>query len=293
MAKPFVKWAGGKTQILNEIRARYPADLGGRINKYAEPFVGGGAVLFDVLSKFTMEEVYISDVNSELITTYISIRDNVHALIDRLKQLEEEYHIANIEQRKAIYYNVRARFNELKKQFDEPIEISALFIFLNRTCFNGLYRVNSKGNFNVPQGSYKKPCICDEDNLIAVSNALQNVEIICGDYTLSEIFIDDTTFVYFDPPYRPLSATSNFNSYSQDGFNDNEQIRLANFFNAMSDIGAYIIASNSDPKNVDDEDEFMDNIYVRYTITRIDASRSINSVAVNRGKIKELIIANI
>lgn len=292
MAKPFVKWAGGKTQILDEIRARYPAELGQRINKYAEPFVGGGAVLFDILSNFTLNEVYISDINQELITTYLFIRDNVNALIHELEQLESIYRSVESEERKKIYYEARLRFNYLKTQGNQSIEIATLFIFLNRTCFNGLYRVNSKGEFNVPQGSYKNPCICDEKNLVKVSNLLQNVDIVCGDYTLAENFIDEVTFVYFDPPYRPLTATASFCEYSKNGFDDNAQIALANFIDRMSDNGAHIIASNSDPKNIDVEDDFFDNIYARHNISRIEANRAINSAVQKRGKIRELIIAN-
>ncbi|MCL1830528.1 MAG: Dam family site-specific DNA-(adenine-N6)-methyltransferase, partial [Oscillospiraceae bacterium] len=166
--KPFVKWAGGKSQLLGEIRAKYPSDLGETITKYAEPFVGGGAVLFDILSRYEMKDVYISDINRELIETYISIRDNVHELILKLKEVESNYLSADETKRKTLYYDSRQRFNTLKSLNDSSIELSTLFIFLNRTCFNGLYRVNSSGAFNVPQGSYKNPTICNEENLLVV-----------------------------------------------------------------------------------------------------------------------------
>ncbi|MCL2546838.1 MAG: DNA adenine methylase [Oscillospiraceae bacterium] len=292
-AKPFLKWAGGKSQILSEIRAKYPADLGVSIKKYAEPFVGGGAVLFDVLSNYSLDAVYISDINRELLATYNTIRDNVNELVSALKQLEQAYHTADTEQKKILYYNARNNFNDIKKSDEQSLEIAALFIFLNRTCFNGLYRVNSKGGFNVPQGSYKKPSICDESNIVAVSQALQNVEIVCGDYTLAENFIDDKTFAYFDPPYRPLSTTASFTSYAQDGFDDDDQMQLANFIDKMSERGAYIVASNSDPKNTNEADEFFDNIYAKHSISRIEASRAINSVAAGRGKVRELLIASV
>jgi len=290
--KPFLKWAGGKAQVLGNIRMKYPTELGKLVSKYAEPFVGGGAVLFDVLSNYDMKEVYISDINRELILTYRTICNNVDEIISRLKSLEEIYLLESGENRKALYYQNRKRFNELKKKNDESPEIVALFITLNKTCFNGLYRVNSKGEFNVPQGGYKNPCICDEENLIAISKKLKNVQIICGDYKESENFIDERTFVYFDPPYRPLTESANFTSYTQDGFGDKEQIELARFIDKMSKRGAYVVASNSDPKNADEQDSFFDDLYSNYKIFRISASRAINSVGSGRGKISELLISS-
>jgi len=292
VAKPFAKWAGGKGQILNEIRKKYPAKLGSRINKYAEPFIGGGAVLFDVLNNFTIDEAYISDINQELIHTYITIRDSVDDLIQILQDYEKAYLSASMEERKNIYYEKREHFNRLKKDGCASIELTALFIFLNRTCFNGLYRVNSKGGFNVPQGSYKNPCICDIDNLLAVSQKLQGVTIVCGDYSQAENFIDDRTFAYFDPPYRPLTLTANFTAYAQDGFCDIAQTKLASFIDSMSEKGAYIVASNSDPKNIDEQDNFFDILYAAHKISRIQASRAINSNGAKRGKVRELLIAS-
>jgi DNA adenine methylase len=176
---------------------------------------------------------------------------------------------------------------------DKPLELAALFIFLNRTCFNGLYRVNTKGGFNVPQGNYKNPCICDEANLRVVSQKLKGVTIVCGDYKLASNFIDNKTFAYFDPPYRPLSPSANFTTYAKNGFCDNAQTELASFIDNMSIKGAYIVASNSDPKNVDEQDNFFDILYAAHKISRIQASRAINSNGEKRGKIKELLIANI
>ncbi|MCL2388206.1 MAG: DNA adenine methylase [Defluviitaleaceae bacterium] len=292
IAKPFVKWAGGKGQLLNEIRKKYPAELGGRISKYAEPFIGGGAVLFDVLNNFEISEVYISDINRELIHTYLTIRDNVDGLIQQLSDYESVYLPASTENRKATYYEKREQFNRLKKGNEFPLEIAALFIFLNRTCFNGLYRVNAKGGFNVPQGSYKNPCICDVENLLAVSQKLQNIIIMCGDYKKASDFIDNKTFAYFDPPYRPLSPTASFTAYAQDGFCDIAQVELASFIDDMSSRGAYIVASNSDPKNIDEQDNFFDILYAAHKISRIQASRAINSNGAKRGKVNELLIVN-
>jgi len=289
--KPFIKWAGGKSQILDSIRSKYPAGLGDLITKYAEPFVGGGAVLFDILGRYNMREIYISDINRELIQTYTVIRDNIDELICSLKNLEQQYLVADEHVRKEIYYASRDRFNVLKSIGIESVELAALFIFLNRTCFNGLYRVNSHGAFNVPQGNYKNPTICDERNLLSVSAKLQNVMIVCADYKESHGFIDSRTFAYFDPPYRPLSATASFTAYANDGFNDEQQIELAHFIDEMSERGAWVVASNSDPTNTDINDDFFDKIYARHEITRITATRAINSVGNGRGRIRELLIA--
>jgi len=249
--------------------------------------------LFDVISRYKINDVYISDINRELIQTYIAIRDNFRELVVYLKSLETMYLSANDDVRKEFYYKSRERFNILKSISSESIEIAALFIFLNRTCFNGLYRVNSHGAFNVPQGSYKNPTICDEHNLLTVSEKLCGVKIICADYMESCDFIDGNTFVYFDPPYRPLTVTANFTSYAENNFGDKEQIELAYFINEMSKRGAYILASNSDPKNTDENDDFFDRLYAQHNITRINASRAINSVGSSRGRINELLICNV
>jgi DNA adenine methylase len=290
-AKPFIKWAGGKGQLLPEIRRKYPFELGDTIIKYAEPFVGGGAVLFDVLSNYCLDEVYIGDINRELIVTYLTIRDNSELLIDKLSEMELEYLKSDEETRKEIYYANRDKFN-ITKSTEDTLEIATLFIFLNKTCFNGLYRVNSKGGFNVPQGSYKRPIICDIENLAAVSKLLQGVNIIHGDYTQCRNFIDDKTFAYFDPPYRPLSETASFTAYAQDRFDDNSQAELAYFIDEMTAKGATVLASNSDPKNTNPNDNFFDNLYARHNIVRVNAGRAINSVGGSRGKISELLIAS-
>ena len=291
--KPFVKWAGGKGQLLKEIEQYYPfAD--GKITKYAEPFVGGGAVLFDILSKYDLKEVYISDINEDLMNAYRVIRDEIDELVDMLQTMQDEYVPLDDEERRKYYTAKRDYFNTLKVGEDEGINIAkaALMIFLNKTCFNGLFRVNRKGAFNVPMGAYKNPMICDEANLRAVSEKLQNVTIVCGDYRDSADFIDEHTFVYFDPPYRPLTDTSSFTAYTENLFNDEEQIELAKFVDAMDKKGAKIVVSNSDPKNANEEDEFFDEIYSAHTIKRVEASRMINSNSAARGKIKELLISN-
>ena len=291
--KPFIKWVGGKGQLLSEINKLYPVELGKNINKYAEIFLGGGAVLFDILSKYKLDEVYISDKNLELINTYKSIRDNVDILIKSLKEMEEQYIPLNNEDRKIYYYEKREEYNSLKINSEmNNIEKAILFIFLNKTCFNGLYRVNKKGKFNVPMGAYKKPKICDEENLKNVSLTLRNVKIVYADYRESEKFIDDKTFVYIDPPYRPLNITSSFTSYTENDFNDKEQIELAEYINVLNKKGAKIVISNSDPKNNDINDNFFDKLYKNYNINRVKATRMLNSNASLRGAINELLITN-
>ena len=291
--KPFIKWVGGKGQLLYEINKLYPVELGKNINKYAEIFLGGGAVLFDILSKYKLDEVYISDKNLELINTYKSIRDNVDILIKSLKEMEEQYIPLNNEDRKIYYYEKREEYNSLKINSEvNNIEKAILFIFLNKTCFNGLYRVNKKGKFNVPMGAYKKPKICDEENLKNVSLTLRNVKIVYADYRESEKFIDDKTFVYIDPPYRPLNITSSFTSYTENDFNDKEQIELAEYINVLNKKGAKIVISNSDPKNNDIDDNFFDKLYKNYNINRVKATRMLNSNASLRGAINELLITN-
>jgi len=291
--KPFLKWAGGKGQLIKEIEKYYPfAD--GNVKKYAEPFVGGGAVLFDILNRYDLDEVYISDINAELINSYRIIRDNIDALIQMLSVMQDEFVQLDTDERKEYYMQKRELFNDLKINGNENINIekAALMIFLNKTCFNGLYRVNRKGLFNVPMGAYKNPMICDENNLRAVSEKLQGVTIVCGDYRESADFIDKNTFVYFDPPYRPITNTASFTAYTENLFSDMEQIELARFVDSMHKKGAKVVISNSDPKNSDTEDDFFDSIYSAHKIRRVDATRMINCNSEARGKIKELLISN-
>lgn len=288
--KPFLKWAGGKSQLIEIIRRVYPQELGSTILKYAEPFVGGGALLFDILDTYELDSIYISDTNAELINTYKILRDNADGLISFLSRYQDEYIPLSNDSRKKYYYKKRKRYNELKSLAVLDTEIASIFIFLNKTCFNGLYRVNAKGEYNVPIGSYKTPLICDEENLVRVSKALSNVEIVCGDYRKSNGFIDRNTFAYFDPPYRPLNTTSNFISYTNKLFDDKAQAELADYIQELSDRGAYVITSNSDPKNMDPNDNFFDELYSKMKIMRISASRVINSNASSRGKINELLI---
>jgi len=291
-AKPFLKWAGGKTQLISEIEKNLPYSLVEKKFTYVEPFVGSGAVLFWVLNDFPrLERAIVNDINEDLINTYKTLKSVPEDMISILEILQEEYHsLDNIEEKKKeYYYQKRELFNRRKQ---EKTEHSALFIFLNRTCFNGLYRVNRKNEFNVPMGSYRKPTICDKSNLLAVSEALQKVELLCGDFEQTLNYTSANTLFYFDPPYKPLSETSSFNSYAKDEFNDDEQIRLKNFCDRLDNLGHNWILSNSDVKGKNAEDNFFDDLYADFTIKRVDAKRSINANPEKRGLLKELLITN-
>ncbi|MBR1554684.1 MAG: DNA adenine methylase [Oscillospiraceae bacterium] len=288
--KPFIKWAGGKQKLLQNIRTTYPE----KIVRYCEPFVGGGAVLLDVLANHHPQNVLINDINPELINAYIQVQKSPEDLIQSLHQLENCFLNAEPDTRKQIYLEKRNRFNALLSHSGNQyaIEKASLFIFLNKTCFNGLYRVNQKGEYNVPMGRYKTPCICDAHNLMNVSRALRNAEIRCGDYSQCLDFIDRNTFVYLDPPYRPLSDTASFTAYSPDKFQDAEQIALKKFIDRITEKGAKFTASNSDPRNSNDNDDFFDNLYQNYHIRRIIAKRTISCKGAERGDVSELLICN-
>lgn len=294
LAKPFIKWVGGKSQLLEEIKEKYPQN----IEKYCEPFVGGGAVLFDILSTKHPESILINDINKELINTYSQIKNNCNDMINQLSELQTIYKSHTLEENQAYFYEKRQRYNELKVNGNdaENLEKAALFIFLNKTCFNGLYRVNSKGLFNVPFNNAKNPLLCDEENLRACSEVLQNVEMRVGDYKECKDFIDSNTFVYIDPPYRPLTQTAAFTSYSENGFSDDDQKTLSIFIKEMiTEKHAKVLISNSDPKNTDVNDNFFDDLYDKnhFQIKRVSAARMINSNAKKRGAINELLISNI
>lgn len=298
-AKPFLKWAGGKTQLLDEIMGRLPTEIkDGKINRYVEPFIGSGAVMFELVQTYNIENVFIWDINPELITVYQVVQNDVESLIERLTQLEKQFLPLEKEQRKEMYYSVRDQFNEKLVDFDfhtygeHKIERASQFIFLNKTCFNGLFRVNKKGEFNVPMGDYKNPTICDEENLRAASAVLQNVNIYQGDYKQSREFINDKTFVYFDPPYRPLNTSSSFTAYSKFDFTDENQKELAQYYRELDKQGAYLMLSNSDPKNTDPNDEFFDELYAGFNIERVSARRNINSKGNSRGAINEILVTN-
>lgn len=292
IAKPFLKWAGGKTQLINDIEKALPNYLYEERFTYVEPFVGSGAVLFWMLNNFpNLEKAVINDINEDLIITYKTIASKPKELISILEQFQNEFHSLELkpEEKKEYYYQKRELYNTRK---EETSVRAALFIFLNRTCFNGLYRVNKNNGFNVPMGSYKKPTICDEKNILAVSNALQKVEILCGDYEETLNYTNNNSLFYFDPPYKPLSETSSFNSYAKDEFNDTEQIRLRDFCNRIDELNHNWILSNSDVKGKDTNDNFFDDIYSDFFISRVKARRNINANPEKRGELNELLITN-
>lgn len=279
--KPFLKWAGGKNQLIEEISEIIPKN----IDTYIEPFIGGGAILFWVLNNLpNVKNIIINDINLKLINSYKVIKDNIDELINILRIYENEYHDIDKDEelKKLYYYNKREIFN---LENINIIEQTALFIFLNKTCFNGLYRVNKKNQFNVPIGNYSKPLICDEENLRNISKALKNTTIICADYEETLSYINNSTFFYLDPPYKPLNETSYFTAYNSTGFCDNEQIRLKEFCLKINE--QKWLLTNSDVGN-----NFFYDMYKDFKITKVLAKRSINSNSEKRGKINELIITN-
>jgi DNA adenine methylase len=297
--RPFLKWAGGKGQLLEQMSNFLPRELiDGSIKRYVEPFIGGGAMFFFIASAYTDLEFFIYDINPELILAYKTIKQDVNLLGEMLLEIQSHYWSLSESEKSQYFYQVRESFNYQKSQIDfngfnrRWIERTAQIIFLNRTCFNGLFRVNSQGKFNVPIGRYKKPKICNLENLQAVSKILQNTQIELGDFTACKKLIDSDTFVYFDPPYRPISNTANFTSYSENSFDDKEQLRLRNFFQDLNSFGAKLLLSNSDPKNQNGDDNFFEDAYQSYRIERVRASRNISSNSSTRGQINELLIMN-
>lgn len=291
-AKPFVKWIGGKTQLLSEINMILPKELIQTNFTYVEPFVGGGAVLFHMLCNYpNMKKIVINDVNLDLINTYKTIANNHKELILILKELEREFHdLEEDEENKQIYYyDKRTLYNS---KTENKLNQSALFIFLNKTCFNGLYRVNQKGEFNTPIGRYKKPTICDDANICVVNEILQNVEILNGDFEQTLKYANPNSLFYFDPPYKPINESSNFTEYTKGGFNDSEQIRLRDFCIQLHKLGHTWILSNSDVKKQYESNSFFDDLYKDFTIKRVLAKRTINANANRRGNVSELLITN-
>ena len=291
-AKPFIKWVGGKSQLIEQLEALLPADFTERENvTYIEPFVGGGAMLFYMLQAYpNIKSAVINDINPDLTLCYQIVRDNPTELINSLKDIQSQYHaLKTEEERKTFFLKQRDRFNTKSLN---PIENSTLFFFLNRTCFNGLYRVNKAGKFNVPFGKYATPKICDAATIYADSKLLQRVEIMTGDFEQTFNKIKGNTFFYFDPPYRPLSNTSSFNDYTKEDFNDDAQIRLKLFCDRLNEVGVNFMLSNSDCLGKNGTDRFFDDLFINYKIERVWASRNINSVASKRGKLTEIVISN-
>lgn len=293
--RPFLKWVGGKTQLLPALLARLPRDFASTVKVYAEPFVGGGALLFHLLAQgLRPERVVVNDSNQDLANAYRVIQSQVPELLDALAQFQEEYRLKSDEEsRRAFYLAVRMDYNcGVADRVENPVRRTAQMLFLNRTCFNGLYRVNAKGSFNVPFGRYANPRICDAGTLIADSMALRGVEIMDGDFSSALSGADASWFVYFDPPYRPISTTSSFCDYTQGGFDDSEQRRLAEICCELDAKGARWLLSNSDPRGANPNDTFFDDLYGGFDVRHVQALRMINANPVRRGKLSELLISN-
>ena len=294
-AKPFLKWAGGKGQLLSQLDKHLPDNLHGQRFTYIEPFVGGGAMLFHMLRKFpNIIYAVINDINPHLVTAYRVIKEQPEELIRRLSALEQDYFSQTDEEAKKEYFlNVRNNFNENKL---DDVDRTKYMMFLNRTCFNGLYRVNGKGKFNVPFGRNLHPTICNADTIQADSELLNqvNVTILNGDFENTANYMGEgQNFFYFDPPYRPLNATSSFNSYAKEEFNDNEQIRLRDFCSRLNEQpNVKWMLSNADCSAKNPEDTFFEDIYANFHIRRVFASRAINANPSKRGKLTELLIKN-
>lgn len=297
-AKPFIKWVGGKGQLIEQLDALLPADFD-KWNDvtYIEPFVGGGAMLFYMLQRYpNIKHAVINDVNSDLTNLYWVVRYFPEALVNTLSYLEKKYlSLQNDEERRSFFLKRRKWYNENKLYYEnriDCIENAALFIFLNKTCFNGLYRVNKKGLFNVPFGKYKKPKICDSATIRKDSELLQKVEILTGDFEQTFKYAKGNTLFYFDPPYRPITKTSAFTDYTKDSFNDDSQVRLKEYCDKINKAGYKFMLSNSDGKSVNEDDNFFDTLYENYKIDRVFASRSINCNGQKRGKLTEILVRN-
>ena len=290
-AKPFLKWAGGKGKLWATIQAALPAEILSEPLTYVEPFIGGGAVLFRLLSHYpNIHRAIINDINPDLYEAYRAIQQHPEDLIQVLQGIQETYDSLFSEEERRTYFDaLRTEFNQ---RDSTPLRNTALLIALNKTCFNGLYRVNSKGKFNVPFGKYERPRICDPQTIRANSELLKRVTILKGDFSKTLEQVSGRAFYYLDPPYKPLSATASFNAYVSEAFNDASQLRLAGFCRELHAAGHLWLMSNSDVKNTDQDNHFFDELYQDFQIKRIRAKRAINSNGEKRGEISELLIAN-
>jgi DNA adenine methylase len=277
----FIKWAGGKGQLLEQYTKFFPRTLQGR--DYVEPFVGSGAVFFFIVQSLNPKSCTLLDINPELINTWCVIRDDVSSLIECLTEHKARHNALGIseEERKIYYYHIRAN------PPTGSTEKAARFIYLNKTCFNGLHRLNSKGQFNVPMGSYKQPSIFNADHLKQISRLLEGVNIEVKSFEECERYISENAFVYFDPPYEPLSETSNFTSYAKDGFSQQHQRELRDLVQRIGSYADWMLSNSTAP--------LIKELYAspRFHKHRILANRAINSVASSRGKVEEFLITNL
>ena len=289
-AKPFLKWVGGKTQLLDELAYSITTDFQRmQATTYVEPFIGGGAFFFWIMQTMRgIRHAVINDINEDLIKTYTTVQQHPAQLILALRKMQDAYLPLSHEARTDYYLHIREKYNT--KQSSD-VCTAAMLIFLNRTCFNGLYRVNSKGAFNVPHGRYLNPKICDAETIMADHNVLQGVTILCGDFQQTLRYADTHTLFYLDPPYKPVTTTAAFTSYDKEGFDDRAQGRLHAFCDSINSRGSKFILSNSDVRS-QNGDPFFDNLYDTYWVRRVQATRMVNCNAAKRGKINELLITN-
>lgn len=297
--KPFIKWAGGKTQLIPQLEKHLPENMD-RFDTYVEPFIGGGALFYHMAAKHNFKKLVINDFNPDLVNVYRVIQKQPKKLLTVLEEFQKDYLSKSEDERKEFYYSMREQFNNVKTgvSYDvkvlntEHVLLAGLFILLNKTCFNGLYRVNSKGLFNVPFANPKTLFIVDEENIMAVSKLLQKAVILCGDYRNVEPYLDGKTFIYLDPPYRPVAASDRGNIYVKDAFNDEAQAELASWCGKMDSKGVKFMLSNSDPTMADPEDKFFEELFKDFNIHTVYAKRMINRDGSARGQIREILVTN-
>jgi len=280
--KPFLKWVGGKTKLLSEIEKSLPKNLIKKSFNYVEPFLGGGAVFFHLIQKFDIEKAYLNDLNNKLIDVYKDVRDKNTELIQKLKKLESDYYGSS--NKKTFFLDKRNEFNTIKKSTQK----SALFVFLNKTGFNGMYRENSKGEYNIPFGQMKKPQICNKELLIKIGNILNENEVLFSSKSFEKVIVDKkNTFYYMDPPYRPISKTSSFTNYTKSSFSDRTQHKLKEYCDKIDSKKCFFMQSNSYS-----DDGFFQKLYIDRKINKLKVMRTISADGNKRNKVKEIIIRN-
>lgn len=295
-AGPFVKWAGGKSKLVDVILHNVSENINlNEIKHYLEPFVGGGAMFFYLANHYNFESMTIMDINLDLINCYKAIKESPTTLIRKMDELQNRYNnFTSIGEKESFYYEMRNIYNDYRKKENLiefiDFERAAQFIFLNKSCFNGLYRVNRSGGYNVPFGKKETLNIYNERNILSIYEVLQRTEIIHGDYRRTLDFVQNDTFVYFDPPYRPITSSAAFTAYAESGFNDNDQENLAQLCNQLYIQGVRFAVSNSDPHNSDPTDMFFDELYRDFNIYRISASRQIAAESSSRNPVSEILV---
>lgn len=294
MLSPIVKWPGGKGKLLPVLESSMPNSMN-HFGQYVEPFLGGGAVFMKMLSDGKFSRYLVNDSNPRLINLYRVIRDHPDEFMMLLDVWEKDYLANSPDERSKVYYQQRSRFNSIPATGTES---AALFVYLNKTCFNGLYRENSKGGFNSPIGKYENPKFYEQKNVLELSRKMgrksagtPNVELESGDFLLLENRIQDDAFVYLDPPYHPINGAG-YTTYKLTDFNQNSQLELKKMCDRLDQRGVKWLLSNSDPHNTDPDENFLDDLYGSYNIKRIPANRSIGAAGVTRKKINELLITN-